>query len=69
MDTFDNVEESKTGAAGSNGFQPEERPGSSASSQHSGVNGETFNTLDEPVSETIVSPFFHEILLWQEPSC
>ena len=40
------------------GFRTENgRPGSAASSQHSagGLDGQTFNTLDEPVSETIVS--------------
>ena len=54
LDTFEVQEENKN-ATTSNGFQPENRPASSASSQYSGINGETFNTLDEPVSETIVS--------------
>lgn len=55
LDTFDQDEESKQPASGqNNGFRSEnDRPNSSASSQMSA--GETFNTLDEPVSETIVS--------------
>ena len=52
MDTF----EEEKGGADNSGFRAENnRPASSASSQHSGIDGQTFNTLDEPVSETIVS--------------
>ena len=56
LDEFDQ-EESKTGAAGmTSGFRQEgARPDGNASSQNGNANGETFNTLDEPVSETIVS--------------
>ena len=39
------------------GFQPENggNRAPSRSSQGSGIDGETFNTLDEPVTDTIVS--------------
>ena len=54
---LDNTDEESKAAGG---FRPENsgRPGSSASSQGS-MSGETFNTLDEPVSETIVSSSNH----------
>ena len=52
LDQFDADEESKQGAGGAiSGF----RQDGDASSQNSNATGETFNTLDEPVSETIVS--------------
>ena len=55
LDTFDQ-EEQKQPSTGTGGFRSEnDRPQSAASSQNSNVAGETFNTLDEPVSETIVS--------------
>ena len=50
------IDSSREESKGTGGFRSEDnRAGSRASSQHSAIEGETFNTLDEPVSETIVS--------------
>jgi len=63
LDTFEEEAKEKSGFR-----QENERAASRASSQSSSVNGETLNTLDEPVSETIVSPACASVVtqIWLE---
>ena len=60
LDTFDQEEEKQANAksnstGASSGFRSENARGAGAAAQNGNANQETFNTLDEPVSETIVS--------------